>query len=265
MTDMNKKVIWITGASSGIGEALAYAFNERGSRLILSARRVEELERVKANCRDHEETVKILPLDLADSASLPAKAEEAEKLFGSIDMLINNGGISQRALAAEAKLETVRKLMEINFFGTIALTKAVLPGMIRQKSGHIVVISSVMGKLGTRYRSAYAASKHALHGWFDCLRQEHYDDNIRVTLVCPGFVKTNVTVNALTAEGNKYNEMENAQKTAMPPDVFAEKLLSKLAKGQDEIYIGGKEILAVYLKRWFPSLLNRILKRAKVT
>lgn len=262
---MNKKVIWITGASSGIGEALAYAFNEKGNCLILSARRTQELERVKSNCRNSEETVKILPLDLADTGSLSEKAALAYELFGSVDMLINNGGISQRALAAEAELETVRKLMEVNFFGTIALTKAVLPGMIQQKSGHIVVISSVMGKLGTRFRSSYAASKHALHGWFDCLRQEMYDHHIKVTLVCPGFVKTNVTINALTAEGKKYNEMEDAQKTAMPPEEFAEKLLAQLAKGKEEIYIGGKEILAVYLKRWFPGLLNRILKRAKVT
>ncbi|MEX0906594.1 MAG: SDR family oxidoreductase [Balneolaceae bacterium] len=262
---MNKKVIWITGASSGIGEALTYAFNKRGNLLILSARRVEELERVKNNCQNHNETVRILPLDLADTDSIPEKAEQAKAFFGSVDMLINNGGISQRALAAEASLETVRNLMEVNFFGTIALTKAVLPGMIRQKSGHIVVISSVMGKLGTRFRSAYAASKHALHGWFDCLRQEIYEHNIEVTLVCPGFVKTNVTINALTAEGKKYNEMEDAQKTAMPADVFAERLLAKLAKGKEEIYIGGKEILAVYLKRWFPSLLNRILRKTKVT
>ncbi|MEX0648945.1 MAG: SDR family oxidoreductase [Balneolaceae bacterium] len=262
---MNKKVIWITGASSGIGEALTYAFNKRGNLLILSARRVEELERVKNNCQNHNETVRILPLDLADTDSIPEKAEQAKAFFGSVDMLFNNGGISQRALAAEASLITVRNLMEVNFFGTIALTKAVLPEMIRQKSGHIVVISSVMGKLGTRFRSAYAASKHALHGWFDCLRQELYEHNIEVTLVCPGFVKTNVTINALTAEGKKYNEMEDAQKTAMPADVFAERLLAKLAKGKEEIYIGGKEILAVYLKRWFPSLLNRILRKTKVT
>lgn len=262
---MEKKVIWITGASSGIGEALAYVFNDKGNRIILSARRISELERVKNNCANSEELVKILPLDLTDADSLPQKAGEAQQLFGSVDMLINNGGISQRALAVEAEMSTVRRIMEINFFGTIALTKAVLPEMIKQKSGHIVVISSVMGKLGTRFRSSYAASKHALHGWFDCLRQEVYDHNIEVTLVCPGFVKTNVTMNALTAEGKKYNAMEDAQKTALPPEVFAEKLLAKLAKGQEEIYIGGKEILTIYLKRWVPGILNKILRRVKVT
>jgi short-subunit dehydrogenase len=262
---LQKKVIWITGASSGIGEALTYEFNKKGAHLILSSRRAEELERVKNACENHEETVRILPLDLSMPESLPAIAENAISLFGSVDMLINNGGISQRAYAVDTGMETVRRIMEVNFFGTIALTKAVLPGMIEQKSGHIVVISSVMGKIGTKYRSAYAASKHALHGWFDCLRQEVYEHNINVSVVCPGFVKTNVTVNALTAEGEKYNKMEKAQKSAMPAEEFAKRLLPKLSRGKEEIYIGGSEILAVYVKRLAPGLLNRILRKVKVT
>jgi short-subunit dehydrogenase len=262
---LQKKVIWITGASSGIGEALTYEFNKKGAHLILSSRRAEELERVKNACENHEETVRILPLDLSMPESLPVIAENAISLFGSVDMLINNGGISQRAYAVDTGMETVRRIMEVNFFGTIALTKAVLPGMIEQKSGHIVVISSVMGKIGTKYRSAYAASKHALHGWFDCLRQEVYEHNINVSVVCPGFVKTNVTVNALTAEGEKYNKMEKAQKSAMPAEEFAKRLLPKLSRGKEEIYIGGSEILAVYVKRLAPGLLNRILRKVKVT
>jgi dehydrogenase/reductase SDR family member 7B len=262
---MEKKVVWITGASSGIGEALAYEFNKKGTHLILSARRTEELERVKNGCINSEETVKILPLDLADTEAIPQKAAEALELFGSVDMLINNGGISQRAIAADASMETIRQVMEVNFFGTVALTKAVLPGMIEQKSGHIVVISSVMGKFGTQFRSAYAASKHALHGWFDSLRQEVYQHNIDVTIVCPGYVKTNVTVNALTADGQKFNKMGEGQEKAMSPEEFAQKLLPKLAKQKEEVYIGGTEVLAVYLKRWFPGLLNRLLRRVKVT
>ena len=260
-----KKVIWITGASSGIGEALAYEFNKKGAHLILSSRRTEELERVKNACENHEETVCILPLDLSDTETLNSKAEEAVSLFGSVDMLINNGGISQRAYALDTAMETVRRIMEVNFFGAVALTKAVLPHMIEQKSGHIVVISSVMGKIGTRYRSAYAASKHALHGWFDCLRQELYEHKIDVSLVCPGFVRTNVTVNALTGDGDKLDKMDKAHKSAMPADEFAKKLLPKLAKKKEEIYIGGSEILSVYVKRISPRLLNMILRKVKVT
>ncbi|MCC5942450.1 MAG: SDR family oxidoreductase [Balneolaceae bacterium] len=263
--NIQKKVVWITGASSGIGEALAYEFNKRGALIILSSRRENELERVKEACIDAEERVKILPLDLADANSIEEKAEEARNLFGSVDMLINNGGISQRAYAVESSMETIRQVMEVNFFGTVALTKAVLPGMIEQKFGHIVVISSVMGKLGTKHRSAYAASKHSLHGWFDCLRQEMYEHDVHVTLVCPGFVKTNVTVNALTADGDTYNKMDDAQKTAMSAEEFARKLMPKLAKLKEEVYIGGYEILSVYVKRLSPRLLNKILKRTKVT
>lgn len=263
--DLPKKVVWITGASSGIGEALAYEFNKKGANVILSARRVEELERVKENCQNSEETVRTLHLDLSDTDSFPEKTAEALKYFGTVDMLINNGGVSQRAHAVNSTMESIRRVMEVNFFGSIGLTKALLPTMINQKSGHIVVISSVMGKLGTKYRSAYAASKHALHGWFDCLRQEAYEHHIDVTVVCPGFIKTNVTKNALTADGSKYNQMEDAQKTAMPPGEFAQRLLPKLAKRKEEVYIGGTEILAVYVKRLSPRLLNKILKRVKVT
>ncbi len=263
--DLEKKVVWITGASSGIGEAMAYEFNKKGNRLILSSRRSEELQRVKGNCHAHKENVRILPLDLTDIGSFENKAKEAREMFGSIDMLVNNGGISQRAYAVDSSMETIRKLMEVNFFGSVGLTKAVLPGMIEQKAGHIVVISSVMGKIGTKYRSSYAASKHALHGWFDCLRQEVYEHNIDVTLVCPGFVKTNVSKNALTADGTPLNEMGDAHRKAMEPKDFAAKLFPKLAQGKDEIYIGGTEILTIYLKRYFPKLLNKILRRVKVT
>jgi len=259
------KVVWITGASSGIGEALAYSLNKMGARLILSARRVDELERVKNACQGDPENIAILPLDLAETELLDTKAREAAELFGSIDILINNGGISQRALAIEASLDSVRKVMEVNFFGAIALTQAVVPGMIENGHGHVVVISSVMGKIGTRYRSAYAASKHALHGWFDCLRQEVQPQGVHVSLVCPGYVKTNVTINALTADGSRLNEMGDAHKKAMSPEQFADKVLPKLSAGKEEIYIGGKEVYAVYLKRFFPKLLNKILMKSKVT
>jgi len=262
---LQKKVIWITGASSGIGEALAYEFNKKGAHLILSARRIEELKRVKENCTDSEESVKILPLDLAETDGMDDKVLEALAYFGHVDMLINNGGISQRSYAVDTQMSTVRRVMEVNFFGTVALTQALLPTFIEQKSGHIVVISSVMGKFGTKFRSTYAASKHALHGYFDSLRQEVYDHNIDVSLVCPGYVKTDVTINALTGSGEKYNKMGKGQKNAMPPDEFAKKLIPKLASRKEEIYLGGAELMGVYLKRFVPGLFNKILKRVSVT
>ncbi|MDZ7773028.1 MAG: SDR family oxidoreductase [Balneolaceae bacterium] len=259
------KVVWITGASSGIGEALAYAFSERGARLILSSRRRDELERVKANCAGDSGTIHVLTLDLVETDTLPAKAAEAVEIFGRIDLLFNNGGISQRSLAVDAEMEVIRRVMEINFFGTVALTKAVLPHMLERGEGHIAVTSSVMGKFGTRLRSTYAASKHALHGWFDCLRQEVYGEGLQVSLVCPGYVKTQVTVNALEGDGSRHGEMGRGQKQGMAPETFAKKLLPKLARGKPEIYIGGTEIIAIYLKRFAPRLLNWVLRRSEVT
>lgn len=259
------KVAWITGASSGIGEALAYALHDHGAKLILSSRRKEVLEEVKSNCKGKTSDIHVLPLDLADSDSLPEKAEQALNMYGHIDYLFNNGGISQRSLAVDTEMDVNRRVMEINYFGSITLTKAVLPSMIDRQTGHIVVTSSVMGKFGTRLRSSYAASKHALHGYFDCLRQEVYDDNIDVSLVCPGFIRTNVTKNALEGDGSKHNKMGTGQKKGMPPSTFAKKLLPKIAKGKEEIYIGGMEIWGIYLKRFVPRLFNKILRNSKVT
>jgi short-subunit dehydrogenase len=258
------KNIWITGASSGIGEALAYELSNRGANLILSSRRKEALMEVKNNCKTPSK-VHIITLDLAETDQLSGKAREALSIFGHIDYLFNNGGISQRSKAIDTKIEVIRKVMEINFFGSVALTKAVLPSMIERQSGHIVVTSSVMGKFGTRLRSSYAASKHALHGYFDSLRQEHYDDNIHISLVCPGYIKTNVTKNALEGDGSKHNKMGKGQENGMPAEEFAKKLIPKILSEKEEIYIGGKEIWGVYLKRFFPRLLNRMLRNAEVT
>ena len=258
-------VIWITGASSGIGEALTYALHKRGAKLILSSRRRKALEQVKENCSGDTSDIHILPLDLAETDTLNEKADDALKIYGHIDYLFNNGGISQRSLAINTDLDVIRRVMEINFFGSIALTKAVLPSMLNREKGHIVVTSSVMGKFGTRLRSTYAASKHALHGYFDCLRQEVSAQNIYVSLVCPGFIKTNVTKNALEGDGKKHDKMGEGQKKGMSADTFAEKLLPKIAKGKNEIYIGGKEIWGIYLKRWLPNLLNKLLLRSDVT
>lgn len=259
------KVIWITGASSGIGEALTHALSKKGAKLIISSRREEVLRQVKENCTGNSNNVHILSLDLAETDRLPQKAQQAINIYGHIDYLFNNGGISQRSLAVDTDIEVVRRVMEINFFGSVALTKAVLPSMIEQQSGYIVVTSSVMGKFGTRLRSTYAASKHALHGWFDCLRQEVYEHNINVSLVCPGYIKTEITKKALEGDGSKHNKMGEGQKQGMPPKKFAEKLLPKIAKGKEEIYIGGKEVYGVYLKRFMPGLLNKILRNSEVT
>ena len=258
------KTVWITGASSGIGEAIAYELSKQGAELILSSRREKALEQVKNNCENPSQ-VHVLTLDLAETDQLEPKAKEAFDIVGHVDYLFNNGGISQRSEAIDTDMEVIRRVMEINFFGSVALTKAVLPSMIDHQSGHIVVTSSVMGKFSTRLRSSYAASKHALHGYFDALRQEVYNDNINISLVCPGFIKTNVTKNALEGDGSTHNKMGKGQVHGMPAEKFAKKLLPKILKEKEEIYIGGKEIWGIYLKRFFPRLLNKMLRSAEVT
>jgi short-subunit dehydrogenase len=266
MTKISKDTVaWITGASSGIGEALTYLLNEKGAKIIISSRRKEALEKVKSACK-HPDHISILPLDLEDAASLPKKAREAESIHGHIDILFNNGGISQRETALHTALEVDRKIMEINYFSAIALSKAVLPRMLERGKGHHVITSSATGIISTPRRSAYAASKHALHGFYDALRAEHHADNIKVTLVCPGFIHTNISNNALKGDGNAYGVLDDAQAGGMSVDELAKRMIRAVEKGKDEVYIGGlREVTGIYLKRFIPSLYARIVRKVKVT
>lgn len=260
------KTIWITGASSGIGEAFARAFYKEGANLILSSRREDALQKVKESLGDDTSNVKIIPLDLVAGETFPEKTKEALAAFGQIDVLINNGGISQRATVMESEMSTYRRLMEINYFGAVGLTKQVLPHMVERKSGHIIVTSSVAGKIGTKYRSGYAASKHAVQGFFSSLRQEMYEHNVGVTLLCPGFIKTNISKNALTGDGSKFGQMGDAHKNAMTAEEMVAKVMPKIKSQKEEIYVTGlKEGLALWVQRFSPTLLNKILKNQKVT
>lgn len=261
--NMKNKVVWITGASSGIGEALVYAYSNQGASLIISARNRDELFRVKGNCKTPA-LVHVLSFDLEDTAALPAKASDAIRIFGRIDLLINSGGVSQRALALETGLETEQKIMNINFWGTVTLSKAVLPVMISQGGGQIVCISSLVGKFGTKFRSTYSASKHALHGYFDSLRHEVYDKNISITLACPGFVKTNVAVHALTGSGTAQGKSDDAIENGMPAGVCAAEIVKAIQARKEEVYIGGKEVKGVLFKRLFPLRFSRYMRTAKV-
>jgi dehydrogenase/reductase SDR family member 7B len=263
--NFDHKIIWITGASSGIGKSLALALSKQQTKLILSSRNEKELNMVKNAC-DHPENVQILPIDLENYMTLSAKVDAALKLFGGVDILFNNGGVSQRSLAKDTTMEVDKRLMNINYLGTVALTKALLPHFIEKNNGHFVVITSIVGKIGTPLRSSYAASKHALHGFFDSLRAEVYQNNIKVTLACPGFVQTNVSLNALTADGTPQNKMDSATKNGLTPEVFTEKLLKAVRQEKQEVYIGGfKEKLAVYVKRLFPILLSKMIRKLAVT
>ena len=263
--DFSNKTVWITGASSGIGRALSIELSLQNAKLILSSRDVNSLELVKKECKNPQ-NVTVIPLDLEDYTQFSKKVTEAIAAFGTIDILVNNGGISQRSLTKDTDILVDKRIMEVNYLGTVALTKAILPHFIQNKRGHFVVTTSIVGKIGTPLRSSYAASKHALHGFFDSLRAEHFHDNIFVTLVCPGFVNTNVSKNALTGNGTPQQKMDMATQNGIQPERFAKLMAKSIIDKKEEVYIGGfKEKLGVYVKRFFPKVLSIMIRKLSVT
>ena len=265
MGTFKDKVVWITGASSGIGAALVRQFAKAGSRVILSARRESALEAVKREAKLSDDQALVLPLDLANHGSMKEKVDFAMAHFGRIDILVNNGGISQRSLLVETDFSVFKQMIDVNYLGTVALTKAVLPVFMAQQSGHFGVVTSLMGKFASPLRSGYCGAKHALHGFFDGLRMEHQKDNVNVTIVCPGFIHTNISMNALTGDGSAQQSMDQATGAGMAPDVFARKMMRAMDRQKFEVYIGGKETFAIYLKRFFPRLLHWVVMRSNVT
>lgn len=262
---LRDKVVWITGASSGIGKGLTLELSNQKALLIISARNKKALESVKNECKSSE-NVKVLPLDLENYENFNDIAKEAISWFGRIDILVNNGGISQRSFAKDTLVSIDKRIMEINYIGTIALTKAVLPHFLERKQGQFVITTSIVGKIGTPLRSTYAASKHALHGFFDSLRTEIYHDNIDVTLICPGFVTTNVSMNALQGDGTPQQTMDKATANGIKPDRFAKLMAKAIKNKKEEVYIAGfKEKLGVYVKRWFPKIFSVMVRKMSVT
>lgn len=259
------KIIWITGASSGIGEALVKNLAKNSNaRIILSSRKEDQLHSVAEKAGLSIDRYSVIPLDLRNYKDMPDIAKKAAEQFGKIDILINNAGLSQRSLAMETDIEVDKQLIDIDYIGTVALTKAVVPYMIRNKEGQIAVVSSLMGIFGAPMRSGYAGAKHALHGFFDALRAELFNQNIRITIICPGFIQTDISINAVTGDGSLQGTMDDATKNGMPVDIFAGKMLNAIQKQKKQKVIGGKEVMAVYLKRFFPGLLAKIIRKAKV-
>ena len=258
---LKDQVVWITGASSGIGEALAYELSHQGAKLILSSRRIAELQRVKNKCA-YPDNVHILPLDLTQSANLEAKVTTAIALFGHIDIMVHNGGISQRALVAETGIAVHREVMELNYLSYIILTKALLPYFMERGSGYFVVTSSVMGKIGTPMRAAYAASKHALHGYFDSLRAEVGKFGIKVTILTPGYIHTPISV--IAGDGSFLSSKSEQINGGLSADKAAGQIIKAIQNESYEPYIGkfiGEERLALFVKRFLPGLFTRLISR----
>ena len=262
------KTIWITGASSGIGKAMALSLSEQGAQLILSSRKRPGLELVAEAClAKGAGLAEIIPLDLAKHTQLDEILEAHQQLLSSVDILINNGGISQRSQVAETDFAVYKKLMDVNYLGTVRLTLGLLPYFKKKDKGHYVSISSMAGKFGVPGRSGYSASKMALHGFFDALRAEHRTSGIKVTIICPGYIKTDISLNALTGSGAAQGTLDEAQRKGMDVDVFVKKSLRAIQNGREEVHIGGfKEVkMAGFVARVFPASFRKIIAKAKTT
>ena len=256
-------VVWITGASSGIGRALALEWAVRGARLILSARRKEALEEVANLCRQGGAEAKILPLDLSDTRQAGLWAAEAIQCFGHVDVLVNNAGLGQLGTVLETTEEVERQVMEVNYFASVALTRALLPHFMERRAGSVVILSSIVGKFGLPKLAAYAAAKHALHGYFESLREELRNYPLHIMVVSPGFIKTEVALNALGPDGKPVLKNSPAQEKGMSPEKLAPKLIKALEKKRKHLYIGGFEIWAPRIKWFAPGLFYRMMHMFK--
>ena len=261
MSSIKNKIIWITGASSGIGEALAYVCANEGAKIVISARRENELKRVADNCKIDSKNILILPIDLEKTENIQTKVDLVLEKFGQIDILVNNSGLGHRTKAVNTSTEIDRKVMEVNFFGTINLTKAVAKQMQKQKQGKIVVISSIMGKYGMPLYSTYSASKHALYGYFESLRQELFKDNIKVLIVSPGFINTDVSTKLLREDGTEYGIKSDAQEKGMKASDCANGILKAIKSNKDHKFVGGYEIFSVYVKQYFPKIFYKLMRK----
>ena len=259
------KKVWITGASSGIGEAVAYEFASRGARVVISSNDGPGLERVKANCLNRTADVICAPFDLSDTAGIENLVHDTIGILGGIDFLINIGGISHRSRVDETPLWLDRKIFEINYFGTIALTKAVLPYMIRQGSGHIAATSSISGRFGFPLRAAYSASKQALHGFFETLYLENKVNNIRTSVIIPGRVRTNISYHALDNQGREQGKMDPGLDRGISPQKASRQILKGLIRNKREILVGSSELIMLYIRRIWPWLFFRIGDKIKPT
>lgn len=249
MTGVDNEVVWITGASSGIGRAMAEAYLDRGAYLIVTARDEEALRAIGP-----EDRVRVVPADLTDEGARGEAVERALDWRGRVDVLVNNAGVSQRARALETDLETSRWIMELNFFAPVALTRAVVPGMVERGSGQIVAVGSMASYVPTPGRSTYGASKSALRTWCDSLRAELDETSVTVTVASPGYVSTGISKRAKTGDGSAKGTLEETDEQGIPPEQCAREIIEAADRGRLEVLPGGWETWAVYLKRFLPGV-----------
>ena len=256
--------IWITGASSGIGEACACRYAEQGARLVLTSSSAERLETVAAKCRElGASEVAVLPYDLSATDGIDTLVKNAWTEFNGIDIVMLNAGISQRTNVEDTSMEMVRKIMEINYFAPVAIAKELLPRMVSAGGGKIAVTTSIAGRFGFPLRCGYSSSKFALYGFFETLQAEYYNAGIKVTIVCPGRVNTNISRYALDKGGKPHGVMDPGQAGGMSAEKAAQIITRAISKGKREVLVGRKELLMVYIKRFFPALCACLARKIK--
>jgi len=248
----------VSGDSSGIGRALAIELSRHGAFILLSARSIDKLKETQSQLADPQQSG-IVALDMSLPEQIAEVTEQVKHQHKQIDILINNAGISQRSLTVDTEMDVYHRLMNINYFGVIQMSKILLPDMIKRGSGQIVTITSVNGKLGSYMKSGYAGSKHALHGFFDSLRAEIDGSGVDITLITPGYVQSNISMNALTKDGTPQQSMDSNTAKGIPAEVFAKRAVKQIAKSKAEIIIaGGIETLGLYMKRFWPGMLRKL-------
>ncbi|MGQ1945918.1 SDR family NAD(P)-dependent oxidoreductase [Geofilum sp. OHC36d9] len=259
--DFHHKTLWITGAASGMGKSVSLALAHYNTTLVLSDRDAEGLAVTAREAEKAGARVRVEVLDMSDSDAIFSTAQRVIDDGVIVNGLYHFAGISQRSLVTETPLENDRKIMEINFFGVVALTKALLPVMITNGGGQLMATSSLVGKFGFPYRSAYSASKHALHGFFESILAENYDKNIRVSLLIGGRIHTNISKFALNKEGHEYGKMDPGQAGGISPEKAARQIIKGLTRERLEIPVGGKELLILRIKRFFPLWHSKLVRK----
>lgn len=259
--NLKDKTVWITGAASGIGRALAMEYAKRQSTVILSDRDKENLQAVVEECRKLGAKAVFAPFDLSKSEEIEKTVKDVLVDHPKIHILISNGGISQRSYAIETPVEIDRKILEINFFGAVTLTKALLPSLISEGGGNISVTSSMTGKFGFPLRTAYCASKHAVQGYFEALRAELHDKHVKVTIVSPGRVYTNISVNAIDKDGKKHGVLDPGQAKGISAEKCAKKIVKAINRNKKELWVGGSEILMIYIRKYMSPLFHVLARK----
>lgn len=260
------KVVWITGSSSGIGLETAYEFSRQGATVILTALEEDLLEQACAKCRElGAPKAYALPFDLSELDSVAELADKAWSLENRIDVFYNNAGISQRGTTVDTEMRVINKVMNINYFAPVIMTKQILPRMIENGGGQLVVTTSINGRFGFPLRCAYSSSKHALYGFFETIQAEYYKSGIRVTIVCPGRVQTKISFYALEKDGRQHAKMDAGQAAGCTAEQAGKKIVRAIFKKKREVLVGRSELIMVYIKRFFPALCAKIARSINPT